>query len=96
MSYYFISKPDPQNPHRWIYNIGVQTADAVTQALREAGYDVQTVHTTESVTPYLNEVDIYKAGGSREEVERIMAAADPGHQPAEEPVKRHRRAVGRN
>jgi hypothetical protein len=77
MSFYYIGNPDPENPYRWAYNTGVASTAAIIKALRQAGYRVRTVQSTESVTPYLTELEISKRGGTREQIEEICAAVDP-------------------
>lgn len=77
MSYYFIGKPDPENPHRWTYNTSVSSTKVLREALRKAGFHVVLLKTSESVSPYLDELDISKPRATREQVEEICAAADP-------------------
>jgi hypothetical protein len=88
MSFYFIGSPDPENPHRWTYNTSVKSTSAILKALRRAGFRAEIVQTTESITPYLNELDIAKRGATREQVEAICAAADPGPKAARPPPAR--------
>ena len=77
MSFYFIGNPNPDNPHRWTYNTSVASTKAILQALHRAGFHVVLLKNSESVSPYLDELDISKPRATREEVERICAAADP-------------------
>ncbi len=77
MSFYYIGNPDPENPYRWAYNTSVASTPAILRALRKSGYHVELVQSTESVTPYLAEIDITKRGATREEVEEICLSVDP-------------------
>ncbi len=77
MSFYYIGNPDPENPYRWAYNTSVGSTSAIIQALRQAGCYVQTVESTESITPYLTELDISRRGATREQIEEICTTADP-------------------
>ena len=81
MSFYFIGNPDPKNAHRWIYSTSVNATTAIFDALHRAGFQVVLLKTTESVSPYLEELDISKRGAKREDVEAICARADPGPAP---------------
>lgn len=76
MSFYFIGNPDPENPHRWTYNTSVTSTKAILQALHRAGFHVVLLKNSESVSPYLDELDISKPRAMRKDVERICAAAD--------------------
>ncbi len=85
MSFYFIGQPDPEDPHRWTYNTGVHSTMAIVEALKQAGFTALTLKNSESIAPYLDELDISKAGATREDVERICAAADPELKPSRPP-----------
>ena len=76
MSYYFIGHPEPENRHRWTYNTGVHSTEAILAALHQAGFHAVLVANSESVSPYLDEIDVTKPGATREDVDRICAAAD--------------------
>ena len=77
MSFYYIGNPDPEDPYRWTYNTSVTSTKAILQALRRAGFHVVLLKNSESVSPYLDELDLSKPRATREEVERICASADP-------------------
>ena len=77
MSYYFISNPDPEDPHRWVYNTSVNSTRAILKALDKGGFHVVMLKNSESISPYLDELDISKPGATREQVEQICASADP-------------------
>jgi hypothetical protein len=82
MSHYYIGKPDQQNHHRFQYNVGVSSSEAIMEALRGAGFTVAQVPTTATITPYLVEIDIAKEGAMREDVEAIMRIADTQPEPS--------------
>ena len=86
MSYYFIGNPEPENPHRWTYNTSVTSTKAIVAALRRAGFLVVQLKSSESVSPYLDELDISKPRATREQLEEICAAADPTPRPSRSPV----------
>ena len=77
MSFYYIGNPAPENPHRWTYNTSVTSTKAIVAALRKAGFHVVQLKSSESVSPYLDELDITRPRATREEVEQVCAAADP-------------------
>jgi len=77
MSFYYIGNPDPDNPYRWAYNISVASTAAILKALGRAGCLVQAVESTESITPYLTEINVSKRGATREQIDEICAGADP-------------------
>ncbi len=81
MSFYYLGQPDPEDPHRWAFNIGVNSTRAILDALHQAGFRVSLVRNSESISPYLDELDISKPGATREEVEQVCAAADPAPRP---------------
>ncbi len=85
MSFYYIGKPDPENPYRWAYNTSVAATAAILKALRHAGCHVELVQTTETVTPYLAELDVSKRGATRGQIDEICAAADPAPRPTPRP-----------
>ncbi len=85
MSFYYIGKPDPENPYRWAYNTSVAATAAILKALRKAGCHVELVQTTETVTPYLAEIDVFKRGATREQIDEICTAADPAPRPTPRP-----------
>jgi hypothetical protein len=86
MSFYFIGNPEPENPHRWTYNTSVTSTKPIVAALRRAGFHVVQLKSSESVSPYLDELDISKPRGTREELEKICAAADPNPKSSRSPV----------
>jgi hypothetical protein len=88
MSFYFIGNPDAGNSHRWTYNTSVTSTKAILKALRKAGFDVVQLKSTESVSPYLDELDISKPRGTREQLEQICAAADPAPKGGRPPAAR--------
>jgi hypothetical protein len=87
MSFYFIGNPDPENPYRWIYSTSTSSTPAIFNALHRAGFQVTLMKSTESVAPYLEELDISKRGAKREDLEAICAMADPGAVKPEVPKK---------
>jgi hypothetical protein len=87
MSFYFIGNPDPKNPYRWIYSTSTGATPAIFNALHRAGFHVALMKSTESVAPYLEELDISKRGAKREDVEAICALADPGMAKPATPTK---------
>jgi hypothetical protein len=91
MSFYFIGHPDPENPHRWTYNTGVHSTMRILEALREHGFHAVALKNSESIAPYLDEIDVSKPGATREEVEQVCAAADSGSAHPEPPKPRSRR-----
>ena len=76
MSYYFIGNPDPEDPCRWAFNTSVNSTQALVEALQKAGFHVVIIQNSESISPYLGELDISKPGATREEVEKICKAVD--------------------
>jgi len=86
MSYYFIGNPEPENPHRWTYNTSVTSTKAIVAALRKAGFHVVQLKSSESVSPYLDELDVSKPRATREQLEEICAAADPTPRSSRSPV----------
>ncbi|OHE89648.1 MAG: hypothetical protein A3G75_10300 [Verrucomicrobia bacterium RIFCSPLOWO2_12_FULL_64_8] len=91
MSYYFIGHPEPENLHRWTFNTSVRSTQAILKALHRAGFRAVVVANSESVSPYLDEIDIAKAGATREDVERICAAADKVRPPGVPSLEKRRR-----
>jgi hypothetical protein len=77
MSYYFIGTLDPRNPSRWTFQTSVKSTGVILNALRDAGFSVSVVQSSESVSPFLDELDISKPGATREEVEAICESVDP-------------------
>jgi hypothetical protein len=77
MSYYYIGTLDPRNPGRWTFQTSVKSTGAIISALRNAGFSVSVVQGSESVSPFLDELNISKPGATREEVEVICESIDP-------------------
>jgi hypothetical protein len=77
MSYYYIGSLDPRNPSRWTFQTSVKSTGAILSALREAGFSVSVVQNSESVSPFLDELDISKPGATRGDVEAICESIDP-------------------
>jgi hypothetical protein len=77
MSYYFIGTLDPRNQSRWTFQTSVKSTSSILNALREAGFNVSVTQGSESVSPFLDELDISKPGATRQEVEAICESIDP-------------------
>ena len=86
MSYYYIGTLDPRNPSRWNYQVSVKSTGAIISALRNAGFSVSVVQGSESVSPFLDELNISKPGATREDVEAICESIDPTRTIAASPL----------
>ena len=85
MSFYYIGNPDPEDPHRWTYNTSVHSTIVILDALRRAGFNAQVLKNSESIAPYLDEIDVSKPGATREEVEQVCASVDSNPKSAKPP-----------
>jgi hypothetical protein len=77
MSYYFIGPSDPRNPGRWTYQTSVKSTSVIIRALRDAGFQVTVRSGSESISPFLDELEISKPDGSRDELEEVCESVDP-------------------